>query len=255
MTERRSDAYFIATTLFDDAAMAAQVEPIEIPANLDIEVSVVPLSSDESEQLKATSQDISDTIQGKYVKHYRYTNVTMQEYLTQAEIYTAVAASRSRQESVQSESSDHSSSNIYETPRSPSLPEETVSDDSDYERPSTGSRLSLEKQVRFLEHRVKTFESDFSEMKLQLSSLTASTDKFQERYESLEGKIQQQSELFRSNLEQMQKLHKDLESKLTQVTSQPQVHPSKDNDSTEAKQKNVEYLAKLLPEQVIVTTA
>ena len=250
MTERRSDAYFIATTLFDDADMAATAEPIEIPANLDIEVRVVPLSREESERLKTASKDISDTVQGKYVKHYRYTNITTQQYLTQAEIYSSVSESQGRQGSLRSlsESSNHSP-NDYETPRSPLLPEESVSDESDYERPNTGSRLTVEKQFELLEHRVKTFESVVSEMKLKLSSVAANVDSFRETYESLEGKIQQQSNLFESSLERMQKLQTDLESKLIQSASQKQVLPSK-IDCTNAEQRNVEYLTKLLPEQV-----
>ena len=260
MTERCSDVFFVATTIFDEPSME-EGEPIEIPTNLDIEVRVIMLSNEESEQLKTKSKQVTDTIEGKYIKHYRYTNVTMQQYLTQAEIYAAFASSRARQESVtslqsaQSEDSEHST-NIYETPQDPSTsstssqPKEIPSDESDssYERPTTGTRLSVEQQVRLVERRVQGFGSDVSKMKLELSSFTATADKLREQYESLEGKIERQSELFQSSLEQMQKLQKEL---VVQDVSKPQIQPNMAGDrSTQDEQKNIEYLAALVPQQV-----
>ena len=159
VSHRYTDVLMIATGILESTQ---EVEPFEIPIDLDIELAVVELPEAENKKMIDETKYLLEKINETKVRHYRYINIPDETYVLQQRIFEAPPIEDSQVEG--------------------------------YAEAQERNRLSLEHRLQLLESQNHRYQEDVASLKPELLSVSATTDFLRKNYETLEIKVDKQME-------------------------------------------------------------
>ena len=159
VSHRYTDVLMITTGVLESGQ---EMEPFELPIDLDIELAVVELPEAEDKKMIAESEYLLEKLKETKVRHYRYINIPDETYDLQQRILEAPPIEGSQVEG--------------------------------YADARERNRLRLEHRLQLLESQHQRYQEDVASLKPAVLSVSESTDLLRNNYETLEVKVDKQME-------------------------------------------------------------